>query len=200
MPLIPAMMQGAIIVKATSQLMSGQNFPALVSAISTATCQYLKLAGNVVSTNTATGPGAGTQIGRIYGLTPGGMTAMMTMKAITSGIVGKDAIKMFSAVSTGVVVALNAAVVQGNVIGASLGVGQGKVVGLMPAALQALLLAQTTIRALVGTNMIKLIDCIAFGICTHIMTVGTVILNDIGAFSVPPGPLPLIVPGFGRIV
>lgn len=199
MPLNTTFTQSSIQLRMFSQLLNGNSLPAVVSCISKSTCQYLMLASTVPSTNMALGPGAGTQTGRIYGLTPGGMSTMMSLRAAPTGIAGKEAKKFFDAVSFGVVLSLNTVIVQGSVIGAGAGTGIGKVVGLVPSALELLMLGQMLIKFILGKNNRALASSVAFGICSHIMSAGTVMLTDMGAAAPPPaGPVPLIAPGFGR--
>jgi hypothetical protein len=193
-------MQGLIMSKAASQAMAGEKLLPLVSAVSSATCQYLMMASTVNSTNIATGPGAGTQTGKIVGVVPTAMTSLMMAKAASSGLVGKDIQKLLSSIAFGVCMSLNSVTVTGTIIGAGPGTGTGKIVGLAPTALQGLIFAQESARVLVGQYMQLLVASIAFGICTHIMTAATVTLVDIGAFAPPPvGPIPIpAAPGIGR--
>lgn len=200
MPLFPPVMSGLIQAKAGLQLMAGSKMSSLVSAISSATCQYLPLVAIVNSTNNVLGPGTGSQFGRISGLSPTLMTTAMTLKAASQGIYGRDLYKFCSAVSFGVVNSLNTVIVQGVVIGGGPGVGIGKVVGLVPSALSMLIMAQEAFRLMGGSKLSNIISSVAFGICTHIMTVGIVNLTDVGVAAPPPvGPIPIpAAPGIGR--
>jgi len=155
----------------------------------------------VNSVNIVLGPGAGTQTGNIVGLTPSLMSLMMLGKAASQGVAGKDLKKIFDSISFGVVTCMNTVIVQGTVIGGGPGSGTGKIVGLVPSGLMGLIMAQESFRLIAGKDLIKIASAIAFGICTHIMTVGTVVLTDIGAAAPPPaGPVPIPgAPGIGRI-
>lgn len=200
MPLLPPAMQGLIQVKAASKLMAGSKLSPIVSAISSATCQYILLSSIVNSVNTVMGPGAGTQIGRITGLSAQAMSSMMLMKAASQGMAGKDLKKMFDAISFGVVNALNMVIMQGTVIGGGPGTGIGRVSGLIPSALTGMIMAQEAFRMIAGSKLRGAASSIAFGICTHIMTFGIVNITCIGAFTPPPvGPVPIpTAPGIGR--
>lgn len=202
MPLVPPTMTGLAMAKAASNLIAGSKLPSIVSAVTSATCQYLLAAATVNTVNVAVGPGSGTQTGRIYGLVPALMSATMQLKAASLGLFGRDLGKIFGCVSFGVVNGLNLAVVQGVIIGAGPGTGTGKILGLVPVALQGLILAQDAFRLIAGSKTRDLASCMAFGICTHIMTVGTVVVTDIGVFTPPPvGPVPVpAAPGFGRLI
>jgi len=186
--------------KAASQLMSGSKLPAVVSAISTATCQYVIAASTINSVNIAVGPGSGTQIGKIIGLSTRGMSSMMLLRGATLGLIGRDAKKFFDAVSFGVVTSMNAVVMQGVIIGAGPGTGTGKIIGLLPTALLNIIYANAIFRLIAGSQMRRIMSAVSFGICTHITTFGTVTITDIGAFTPPPvGPVPIpAAPGIGR--
>jgi hypothetical protein len=202
MPLVSPAMQSLIQLKAASKLMAGNKLPDVVSAISGATCQYILLSAIVNSTNIVTGPGAGTQIGRIVGLFPQQMSTAMQLKAGSSLISGRDFGKLCDAISFGVVNAMNSVLLQGTVIGGGPGSGTGKIMGLIPTALTTLILAQEAFRLISGSKLREVISAISFGICTHIMTVGTVTIINIGVASPPPAGtfvLP-VAPGIGRLV
>jgi len=188
--------------KAASSLIAGTQLPSLISAISSASCQYILATGTVTSTNIALGPGAGTQTGTIVGLVPTGMTALMLSRAALLGMAGKDITRLFESVSFGVVTGMSTVILQGVLIGAGPGTGTGKIMGLVPTGLQALILSQSLFRLISGTQIASLVSCIAFGICTHIMSFGTVLVTNIGVAAGPPaGPVLLpAVPGIGRLV
>lgn len=194
-------MAASILAKAASQLISGAVMPALVSAISSATSQYLLSYGIVNSTNNVLGPGAGSQFGRIEGLSPTLMANMMKSKANFQGIAGKDLYKLCSAISFGVVNSLKAVVIQGSVIGGGPGIGTGKITGLVPSALTGFILAQEAFRLLGGSKLSAITSAIAFGICTHIMTTGVVNITNVGAAAPPPAGTVIIpvAPGIGRL-
>lgn len=200
MPLIPAVMQGLIQQKALLKQMTGSKLSPLVSAISSATCLYLLSFSVVNSTNNVLGPGAGSQVGRLIGLSPSDMASKMSAYAKSQGLSGRDSDKVFSAMSFGVVNALNTVIVQGAVIGGGPGVGFGKIMGLVPAGLTGFLMQQESLRLMAGTKMMGLMSSISFGICIHIMTMGTVNITNIGAAAPPPvGPVPVpTAPGIGR--
>jgi hypothetical protein len=202
MPLLPPTMQGMIQLKASSTLMSGSKFPTLASALSSAICQYILMSAVVNSTNQAMGPGGGSQIGRIVGVNPSGMSAMMMLKATSKGIVGRDTRKLFDAVSYGVVNSLQMVVMQGTIIGAGPGSGTGKILNLIPTALEAFIFTQAAFRLLSGSKIKDIISAVAFGVCNHIMTVGTVTITDIGVAATPPaGPVMIpAAPGIGRLM
>ena len=202
MPLIPSQMQSAIQLKATSDLMSGNKMPDIVSAISFATCQYITASAIINSVNVVLGPGAGTQTGVITGLVPQGMSSLMLSQAISVGLSGQNLPALFDAVSYGVSITVMASPVQGTVIGGGPGAGTGTIIGLVPTALQALILNQAIFRLLSGTKLRDIVYVIAFGICTYIMTAGVVTLTDIGTFTPPPvGPVPIpAAPGIGSFV
>ena len=201
MPLISSVMQGLIVAKAASSMMAGSKMTSFVGAISKASCQYILLSAVVNSTNFATGPGSGTQIGRVVGLIPTAMSTLIQMRAAIYGIVGKDSGKLFQAVSFGVCTAMNSVVMNGIIIGAGPGTGIGKISGLVPTALSNFIYAQEIFRGIVGKNMRQTVSAIAFGVCTHIMTAGTVTITNIGVFAPPPvGPIPIpAAPGIGRL-
>jgi len=200
MPLVPAQMQGLIMSKAASQIMVGEKMTHLISAISSATCQYLMTASIVNSVNVATGPGSGTQTGKIVGAVPSAMTSLMMAKAASSGLAGKDIYKFLSSVAFGVCMSLNSVMVTGTIIGAGPGSGTGKITGLAPTALQGLIFAQETSKTLIGQYMQLLVGAISFGICMHIMSAAVVNFVDVGVFAPPlVGPIPIpAAPGIGR--
>ena len=200
MPLIPTQMQSLIQLRASSELMAGSKLQDVVSAISMATCQYLQVSAIVNSTNIVLGPGAGTQTGNVVDLLPQAMSSMMLLNASSLGLAGRDLPKLFDAVSTGVVnTIMTSVIVQGTVIGGGPGVGTGKITGLVPTALQSMILLQEALILMAGSKIKDVASAIAFGICNHIMTAGTVMLTDIGFFTPPPVvPIPIpVAPGIG---
>ena len=203
MPFIPAAMTSLMMPKAASKTMAGAKLLPQLSAVSSAVCTYFSTAPIVVSTNVVTGPGAGTYVGRIVGVVPSGMSGLMMLKAASSGLVGRDIKKLFDSISFGVCQTLLTTVtVQGTVIGGGPGAGQGKIINLVPSALQMLISAQMASKGLVGSKTLALSAAIAFGICIHVMTAGTVITTCMGAFTPPPvGPVPIpAAPGPGRLI
>jgi hypothetical protein len=130
------------------------------------------------------------------------MSQMMRLKALSSGLSGKDIGKLFDAVFFGVVTSMSTVFLQGTVIGGGPGIGVGKIIGLVPTALTALIMAQEAVRLLGGAKMLPLVSAISFGICTHIMMIGTVNVINIGIAAPPPaGPIPIpAAPGIGRLV
>ena len=202
MPLVPATMTGLIIAKASSLTIAGEKFPSFVSAISSATCQYILSVSIVNSTNIALGPGAGTQTGKVVGLVPSGMSALMMTKAAAAGLAGRDIKKIFDSISSGVINAMKSVLLQGTIIGAGPGTGTGKISGLVPSALQNLMRAQCALKLISGDKLGSILSAIAFGICNHIMSAGTVNATDIGAAAGPPvGPITIpAAPGIGKLV
>lgn len=202
MSLIPSAMQGLIQLKASSKLIAGSKFPPLVSAVSKATSQYVLAASIINSTNIALGPGAGTQTGRIVGLQPSGMSLLMMGVAASQGLAGRDIKILFDSVSFGVVNSLKATLLQGTIIGAGPGTGTGKIMGLIPSGLEALILSQSYFKLISGDKLRSMVKAMAFGICNHIMSVGTVQVTNIGVAAGPPvGPVTIpAAPGIGKFV
>jgi len=202
MPLIPAAMRGLMTLKASQKLMSGSKLPHIVGAISNATSQYVLAVSVINSTNIALGPGSGTQTGRIVGLFPSTMSGLMMLKAATYGLSGRDLKKLFDAVSFGVVNAMKTVIMQGTIIGAGPGTGTGKIIGLFPTGLEAAILAQDYFKLISGSKLRVKVKAMAFGICNHIMSTGTVTITNIGIAASPPvGPVTIpAAPGIGRFV
>lgn len=188
--------------KGASLTLAGSKFSTLASAISSAICSYVLSAGIVNSTNVVIGPGAGTFTGKVAGLVSSTMAQLMTAKAASMSMAGRDISKLFNAVSTGVVTGFSTVMAMGTVIGGGPGTGTGKIMGLVPTALTGLIVAQTAVKLLSGKDMNKLVSAIAFGACTHIMSNGTITTTCIGAFAGPPvGPVTIpAAPGIGRLV
>lgn len=203
MPFVPSVMTGFMMAKAASKLMGGSKLLPEISAISSAICSYLSVAPVVVSTNFVTGPGAGTYTGKLVGVVPSVMSGLMSLKAASKGIMGRDSKRLFDTVSFGVCqTILTSVFAQGTVIGGGPGVGQGKVINLIPSILQNIILLNMSGRLLGGSKARDIAGAMAFGICTHIQTTGTVITTCIGAFAPPPaGPIPIpAAPGPGRLI
>jgi hypothetical protein len=200
MPFLPQPMSALIQIKAGSQLIAGGKLPAMVSAMSSAICQYFLTAPVVNSTNNVLGPGAGTQVGRIKGLTPSKMASYMMTKAMSKNIVGKDLERLCKSVATGVVNSLNLVVIQGAVIGGGPGTGTGRVYNLVPSLLTAMIMAQESFKLIGGSKLKDMISAMSFGLCTYLMTFGSVDFVCIGAAAPPPaGPVPIVAPGVGRL-
>jgi hypothetical protein len=131
------------------------------------------------------------------------MSSLMMIKAASSGVRGRDIKKLFDAVSFGVCnTLLTTAFAQGVVIGGGVGAGQGKIINMVPSALQSLISVNLASKLLTGSKTMALSGALAFGICTHVMTLGVVITSCIGAFAPPPaGPVPIpAAPGPGRLI
>lgn len=202
MPLVPSTMERLILTRASSVTIAGNKLSYFVSAISGGTSQYILSASIVNSTNIALGPGAGTQTGKVVGLVPSGMSKLMMTKASAAGLAGREIKRLFDSISFGVVNAMKGVVLQGSIIGAGPGTGTGKISGLVPSALQNLIYAQCQYRLISGDKLRMFLLAIAFGICNHIMTAGTVVVTDIGVAASPPvGPITIpAAPGIGKLV
>lgn len=201
MPLAPTVMSTQMRLKGNTLTISGDKFQSFVTAVSNATAQYIISASTVNSTNIALGPGAGTFNGRISGLSSTTMANLMRVKASTYLLSGRDIKKLLDSVAFGVVQAMKSVVVQGTVIGAGPGSGNARIAGLSPTALEGLIITQMSVKLLSGSKMRKLVSAIAFGICSHIMSAGTIITTCIGAAAGPPtGPVTIpAAPGPGRL-
>lgn len=203
MPFIPTVMTSLMMAKAASKLMGGSKLLPEVSAISSAVCSYLAIAPIVISTNVVVGPGAGTYTGKLVGVIPSVMSGLMTLKAASKGIMGRDTKKLFDVVSFAVCQSLlTTAFAQGAVIGGGPGVGMGKITNLVPSILQNIIFINMSGRLLGGSKARDIAGAMAFGICMHIQTTGTVITTCVGAFAPPPvGPIPIpVAPGPGRLI
>lgn len=201
MPLFSPVMSTAMILKGSSQLLGGAKFPDIVSAMSKATCSYLMSSATVLSTNYVVGPGSGMFTGKIVGLSGSLMSNMMVLSAASKGLGGRDIKKLMDSVAFGVVSSVNLVMVQGTVIGGGPGTGIGKIIGLVPSVLQVLILANLAGKILIGSQSHRLISAISTGICTHIMSTGTVTSTCVGVFTPPPvGPVPVITVSPGRFI
>lgn len=203
MPFVPSTMTGLILSKAAFSKMAGQKLMPIITAVSSATCSYIPTSAVVLTTNVVLGPGAGTYTGKVVGCIPSLMSSLMMTKAAMGGLTGKDMKKLFDAISFGVCqVMLTLAMAQGTVIGGGPGAGQGKITNLIPSVLQQLIIVNMGGKKLFGAKTVILAGAIAFGICNHIMTTGTVITSCIGTFTPPPfGPVPIpAAPGPGRLI
>jgi hypothetical protein len=129
------------------------------------------------------------------------MSNLMRIKAAASLISGRDIKKLLDSIAFGVVQAMKSVVVQGTVIGAGPGTGNGRIKALVPTALEALIIAQMSVKLISGSKLRQLISAIAFGICNHIMTSGTILTTCVGVAAGPPsGPITIpTAPGLGRL-
>ena len=202
MPLIPTFMSTQMRLKGTSKLLTGDKYRPFVSATSTAVSTYVPAASIVTSINNVTGPGAGTFTGRVKGLSASPMSSLMMTKATLFLLTGRDIKKLFDAVSYGVVQASKSLVAHGAVVGGGPGRGNGKILGLVPTAMEPIIIANLAGKVLVGSKIRKLVSCIAFGVCNHILTSGRVSTTCIGAAAGPPaGPVQIpAAPGTGKLV
>lgn len=201
MPIVSTYMSSQILARDSSVTVSGQKLPGIASSISMAVSTYVLSAAQVQSTNIVLGPGAGTFTGTITGLSPTAMSGLMMTRAAMVGFCGRDLKKLFDGVAFGVVQSLLQSLAQGTVVGGGPGSGTGKIIGLVPSALQAQILAALAGKTLVGSKTSDLVAAMAFGICNHIMSNGTIITTCIGAFAGPPTG-PVTVPagvGIGKL-
>ena len=202
MPFVPSTMSAMMASKAASQGLAGSKLPTEFAAISAAVSAYFSLAAGVVSSKIVTGPGVGTFNGKVVGLVPSAMSSLMVSKAASQGLVGRDTKKLFDAVSFGVCQTLLSTVTaQGVVIGGGPGTGNGKIINLVPIILQGIILALFASKSILGSKTLALTSAIAFGVCTHIMSAGTIVTTCVGAFLPPPvGPIPITgAPGIGKL-
>jgi hypothetical protein len=195
-------MTSFILKRMLSYPMSGEKLSYFISAISSATCQYILSVSTVNSTNIALGPGAGTQTGRVVGLSSFGMGTLIYNRALSSGFSGRELRRFCNAISYGVVMAMKSVVIQGSIIGAGPGTGTGTITGLVPSALQGIMYSQEAFRLISGDKLRTILSAIAFGICNHIMAAGKVNVTDIGVAASPPvGPITIpAAPGIGKLV
>lgn len=202
MPIVSTNMSQQMRLNATTKLITGDKLPDFVSAVSSATSSYLLSSAVVNSTNICLGPGAGTFTGTVKGIIPLTMAQLMTLKATTLGITGRDASKFFEAISFGVSQILNgSAIAQGFVIGAGPGTGTGRIYALVPTALQSIIIANLAAKSITGEKLFSVTSAIAFGICNHIMSAAVVTTTCVGVAAGPPaGPVTIpAAPGTGRL-
>jgi len=200
--MIPVITQALMAAKGASKGLAGSKLPMIEQALSKAVCQYILVSAFVTSTNNVIGPGAGTQTGKILGLSPNTMSGLMVAKAASLGLAGKDIKSLFDTVSFGVVNSMNSVLLQGVVIGGGLGTGTGKIIGLVPFVLTGIIMIMMKAVKMYGDKTFAMASAIAFGVCTHIMSNGTVSVTNIGAAAGPPiGPITIpAAPGIGRLV
>jgi hypothetical protein len=186
-------------LKMGSQLIAGSKLSIWVAAISSAICQYLLTMPVVNSTNNVLGPGTGTQIGKIKGLSAPRMASWMVTRARGHQLSGKDLERLCNAIATGVVTSLSAVIIQGTVIGGGPGTGTGRIYNLTASILTTMIMAQESFRLIAGTKLKDLISSIASGLCTYLMTFGSVDFVCMGVTAPPPaGPVLIQASGIGR--
>lgn len=195
-------MKGLVQAKSASKLLSGDKLSPFVSAASSAAMSYIKSTGTITSTNNALGPGSGTFIGRISGVSDKSMSNIMNLKAASSQMSGRDIKKLFDAISFGVAQAMKTSISQGTVVGAGPGTGNGKILGIMAKPLATAIMAQMGVKFLNGDKMRAMTNAVATGIQTHILSSARVSTTCVGAAAGPPaGPVTIpTAPGTGRFV
>ena len=202
MPIVSSFMSSQMQLKSSSVTVSGSKFSGIVSAVSNAVASYVPSTAQVQSTNIVVGPGAGTFTGRVSGLSAPVMSKLMQLKAAIAGLTGRDIGKLCDAVSFGVIQAMRQVTVQGTVVGGGPGSGNGKILALVAKSLEPIIIANLSAKILMGSKTKDLISAIAFGVCNHIMSAGTITTTCIGAFAGPPtGPVTIpAAPGMGKLV
>jgi hypothetical protein len=202
MPLSPSAITGTAMAKASSLVLSGRDLQKLVNAVAQGTAAHVMSVGMSNPTCIVMGPGAGTFVGTIAGMTPQGMSGLMKLKATTQTLTGRDIGKIFDSISFGVVQAMKAVTVQGAVIGGGPGTGTGKIVGPVAKTLETQIMGMEAVKALGGEKLRPIVACVAFGICKHILQAATVSATCVGAFAGPPaGPVTIpAAPATGKLV
>lgn len=195
MPVTGTLISSAIKLNMTPRSIIGRDAGSLADIVGLSVATHVT-APNMVSCtlNGTAGPtGTITSIA-VAGIVGKSMVGMMSMKAQSKKLTGRDVTTLFDAISSGIVQVLMGSVLTGACIGCAVGVGTGKFVALNSKALAGLVMTNATFRAFRGRNMVDLAECIAYGVVNHLTSSATFSVLAAGAISPTPptGPMPVV--------
>lgn len=191
MAISSTLISSAISTQFLARKFTGRNATDLANAIGLGLFTYL-MTPNLVSCSLVGTAGPVGNISSIVvaGLVPTSMSGFMTQKAAKK-LRGRDAMGLFSAISTGICTSLTAMMLTGTAVGVALGSGVGSFTAVNAQALSQQIALQMRVRKLLGKNNVDLADAVAFGIVQQLKTSTKFTLLVTGAIApVPPvGPV-----------
>jgi len=199
-PIAGPAISSAILGQFAARKFTGRNAIDIASAVGSAVANYIILPNLVSCTLSGTaGPvGSITSIAAV-GLEPTAMSGLMTSKALSKKLTGRDASGLFSAISMGLFQVMSTMFLTGSSIGCAVGAGIGKFTAVSAPALSKLILAQLTLKKIIGRDAINLADCIAFGLVTQLKSSVTISVVVVGAPAPVPPVGPILVAGIPSV-
>lgn len=194
MPVAAPALSSAILSQMSFKQMTGKDASRIAGAVGSSLAGYLVIP-NLVTCSLAGTAGLFGDINSlaVLGLVPSVMSNLMQSKALSLNLTGKDAIRLFNAVSFGTFQVLQTMVLTGTTVGCAVGAGFGTFTAVNEQALSKLMLQQMLSKNLTGRDAINLCDCISFGIVNHLRTSVkfSVVVKGAIAPTPPTGPVPV---------
>jgi hypothetical protein len=135
----------------------------------------------------------------VVGIVSKAMSGLMTAKAQTKKLTGRDIMTLFDAISSGISQVLMGMMLTGMAVGCAVGAGTGKFMALNAKMLAGLIVLNATIKSFRGRNMADLADCIAFGVVSHLKSSATFSVLAAGAIAPTPPTGPMAVVGIPSV-
>jgi hypothetical protein len=126
------------------------------------------------------------------------MSGFMVQKA-GKKLTGRDAMGLFSAISTGICTALTAMMLTGTAAGIAIGTGVGSFTAVNAQILSQQIALQMRARKLLGKNNVDLADAVAYGIAQQLKISTKFTLLVTGAIAPVPPTGPIAVAGIPSI-
>lgn len=167
----------------------------IADAVSKGVYAYL-LTPNLVtcSLNGLMGPIGTINSIAVVGLEPNTLSTTMYTKARSDKqLTGRDIGKFFNAISIGICTQLMSMILSGTAVGIATGIGTGSFTSVVETALTSSIFGFMKINQLNGTKNLALVECISYGIATHLKSVTfTVMVAGVVAPVSPVGPVSVI--------
>lgn len=194
MPLTAPTISKAILARALVKNMTGRNTSDLADAVGAALAIYLSIPNLVTCSFAGTAGPVGTITSlSVAGLVPTAMSGFMLSKAGTKNLTGRDIIKLFNSISSGVCQNLQTTVLTGSVVGCAVGTGIGSFTAVNEQALSQIMFSQMLLRNMRGRDAVNLCDCISFGVVRQLQSSVKYSVTAAGpiAPTPPTGPVPV---------
>jgi hypothetical protein len=195
MPVTGLLISSAIKANMTPRSIKGRDAASLADAVGLSVAAHVTTPNMVTCTlNGTAGPSGAITSLAVFGVVSKAMAGMMTLKAQSKALKGRDIMTLFDAVSSGICQVLMGMMLTGTSIGCAVGAGTGKFTALNDKVLSNLMVMNATSRSFRGRNMADLAECISFGVVNHLKSSATFTVLAAGAVSpVPPtGPMAVV--------
>ena len=195
MPVTAPLLTQSIFGQFSAVGFSGTSDMSIASSIGNGLATHI-VTPNLVSCllNGTAGPTGSITSIAVIGLVPSAMSSLMLSKASSSkSFTGRDLSKFFNAVSNGICAILQGMILSGISAGIAVGIGTGSFTALNEQVLTSLMSSFMLTNNLTGTRNLDLVECISFGIVTHLTSV-TFSLTVTGVIApvAPAGPIAVV--------
>jgi hypothetical protein len=194
MPLAAPTISKAVLAQSRTKGLTGIRIPGICDAVGAALATYLAIPNLVTCTFAGTaGPVGSITSLSVAGLVPTAMSGFMLSRASMKTLIGRDIIRLVSAISIGICQNLQTTVLTGSVLGCAVGTGIGSFTAVNEQALSQIMFSQMLLKDIRGRDAINLCDCISFGVVRHLQSSVKYSVAAAGpiAPTPPTGPVPV---------